>query len=76
MALVGEGVAFLFAEAGRAFYEIYLFILVAILELVIVGVVESFRKGVAGVEVVAHATDMAGLAAYAYKEAVVPALGG
>ena len=76
MALIGERVALLFAQSGGAFDQVHLLVLVAVFELIVVGVVERLRKRIADIEVVADASDMASLPAHAHQQTVVPALRG
>jgi hypothetical protein len=74
MALVGECIALFFAKAQRAFDQVDLLVLVAVLQLIVVRVVKGLGERIAGVEVVADAPNVPGAAANTDQQAVVPAL--
>ena len=54
MPLIGQRVALLLAQAGCALREIYLFILVIVFELVVVGIVKGLREGIAESQVISN----------------------
>src|SRR6185312_4821635 len=71
-----ERVAFLAAQAGGAFDEVDLLVFIAVFELVVVGVVEGFRKGIADVVEIGDTAYFRLLVRGADEQTVVPALCG
>src|SRR5580658_527646 len=72
MALVRGGVTLLEAQVADSFHEVHLLIHVVVRELIVVGIVERFREGVADVVGIGERAKFCRTVLDAHDQAVVP----
>src|SRR5271166_392970 len=75
MALVRSGVTLLETQVADSFHEVHLLIHVVVRELIVVGIVESFREGVTDVVEISERAKSRGAVLHADDQAVVPGFG-